>query len=590
MRRLSVLSCALVAAALALPPAAGAQGPLGPINDLFALGQGVGQTPATVPVMTRPEPPFAATPQAPCGPGSKPEPDIQGRVPAGSNPDGRWCNITMVAHQGTSGGFKTLRYVDAAGHECAYYDTALLFPINATKLDSTSQGVAVLDMSDPTHPKQTDTLTEPPMLSPHESLSLNPARGLIAADLGNPATYPGMVSIYDAHADCRHPVHDFTGQIARFGHEGNFSPDGKTFYVTGTSLQSIAAIDVSDPKNPHPVWQGNVISHGLTLSDDGNRAYIADPTGSDTGNVSNMLILDTSEIQARDPDPQAKEISRLTWRAHSIPQNVIPFTRDGKPYVLEFDEYTAATLGSGSPDDVGAARIVDISDEAAPHVVANLRLQVDMPEDHAKARAAGDPGTSNPAQGYAAHYCNIPTRVDPQIVACSFIASGLRVFDISKLDTPKEIGYFVRPSIPAQENGFDGSNFAMSQPAFVPERHEIWYTDGPTGFYVLRLSDAVWPKAAATPPPRSHSCGGRRAFDAHVRVPRGAGVRSASVRLDGKRLRIHRRGRTLRVRVNLRGLPRKTVHLVFRVHLKNGRTIVSRRRYHPCRHVRPATG
>ena len=43
---------------------------------------------------------------------------------------------TCVAHQGTSGGFKVLRYVDTPGHECAFYDTALLFPLNALKLDA----------------------------------------------------------------------------------------------------------------------------------------------------------------------------------------------------------------------------------------------------------------------------------------------------------------------------------------------------------------------------------------------------------------------------------------------------------------------
>ena len=72
-----------------------------------------------------------AAPRAQCGPGSKPEPGIQGRVPAGSAADGLWCNVQVVSHQGTSGGFKVLRYVDAAGHDCAFYDTALLFPLNA---------------------------------------------------------------------------------------------------------------------------------------------------------------------------------------------------------------------------------------------------------------------------------------------------------------------------------------------------------------------------------------------------------------------------------------------------------------------------
>jgi hypothetical protein len=181
----------------------------------------------------------------------------------------------------------------------------------------------------------------------------------------------------------------------------------------------------------------------------------------------------------------------LTWNSASIPQNAIPFTKRGRPYVLEFDEYTAGTTGGGDPDAVGAARIIDISDETKPRVVSNLRLQVNQPADHAA--AAGDPGAQSPVQGYAAHYCNIPSRVDPKVVACSFIASGLRVFDISNLTAPKEIAYFVAPTKQQAENGFDGSNFAMSQPAFAPQRREVWYTDGTSGFYNLRVNRAVWP-------------------------------------------------------------------------------------------------
>src|SRR4051794_19412338 len=292
---------------------------LGPLNDLFALGQAGGQTPDKAPIERRAEPPLVATPRAVCGPGSKPEPGIQGRVPAGSATTGLHCNVVLVAHQGTSGGFKVWRYVDPHGHECAFYDTALLFPVNALKLDSSSQGVAVLDMSDPAHPVQTATLTELPMLSPHESLNLNARRGLLAAVLGNPSTYPGLVSIYDVHQDCRHPVLQSTRAVARLGHESGFSPDGRTFWATGTALKSITAVDVADPKNPHAVWQGNIVAHGMTLSDDGRRAYVADPTAGD------LVILDVSQIQARKADPQAREVSRLTWKAASIPQNAIPF-------------------------------------------------------------------------------------------------------------------------------------------------------------------------------------------------------------------------------------------------------------------------
>ena len=474
----------LVALALVVPIGHAA---IGPLNDLLSLGQGGGQTPARVPIVKRREPPLVATPRAHCLRGSRPEPGIQGRVPEGSATRGLRCNVRLVSHQGDSGGFKVLRYVDSRGRECAFYDTALLYPINAIRLDGSSEGVAVLDMSNPARPVQTDTLTEPPMLSPHESLTVNRKRGLIAAVLGNPSTYPGLVSIYDAHADCRHPVLQSTSLVARYGHESGFAPDGKTFYATGTAVDAITAIDVTNPKDPHAIWFGNVKAHGMTLSNDGNRAYVADPTGGD------MLILDTSQIQARKPNPKVREISRLSWRSASIPQNAIPFTVHRHPYVLEFDEYTARTVNpDGNPDAVGAARIIDIAHERRPRVIANIRLQVNQPANHAA--AGDDPGADSPVQGYAAHYCNIPTRRNPKLVACDFILSGLRVFDITNIKKPKEIAYFVAPTKAKNENGYEASDFAMSQPAFVSRRREIWFSDGPTGFYDVRIDKRVWPR------------------------------------------------------------------------------------------------
>jgi hypothetical protein len=38
-----------------------------------------------------------------------------------------------------------------------------------------------------------------------------------------------------------------------------------------------------------------------------------------------------------------------------------------------------------------------------------------------------------------------------------------------------------------------GAASAMSAPAFVPERGEVWYVDGNSGFYVLKLTNGVWP-------------------------------------------------------------------------------------------------
>ncbi|MDX6640598.1 MAG: hypothetical protein QOF12_1609, partial [Solirubrobacteraceae bacterium] len=383
-------------------------------------------------------------------------------------------------------------------------------------------------------------------------------------------------SIYDVHADCRHPVLDATSLVARFGHESGFSMDGKTFYATGTAVQAITAIDVTDPKAPHAIWQGNLLSHGMSLSDDGNRAYIADPT------ARSMLILDTSQIQARKPNPQAKEISRITWDSASIPQNAIPFTENGKPYVLEFDEYNASTLGSGSPDAVGAARIIDISDETAPRIIANIRLQIDQPTEHAE--FGGDPGADGSihggAQGYAAHYCNIPTRVDPKIVACSFIASGLRIFDISDLTAPREIGYFVAPTQARVENGGNASDFAMSQPAFDTARHEIWFTDGTSGFYALRVTNGVWPEAPK--PAIAVRCASRPVFTLSLRRLRGNALRSARVYVDGRRVRVRHGAGRWRAVIDLRAKAGKAVTVRLVGVTRHGRTVRETRRYRDC--------
>jgi hypothetical protein len=441
--------------------------------------------PQTVPpleVTRAAEPPLEPTPRADCGPGSRPETGIQGRVSPEDHATGRaaegfTCNAELVGSytkpdaQGTVGGFKVERYVDSSGRECAYYDTTLLFPTN---LFDTTAGVNVLDMSNPANPKLTDTLVSPAMLSPHESLVVNQRRGLIVAVAGNAAFAPGVVDVYDASADCRDPVLRSSTPVGVFGHESGMAPDGNTFYSASPATATIVAVDISNPSAPVPIWAGNYDSHGLSISDDGNRAYVA-------GINSGLIILDTSEVQAREPVPTVREVSRLAWGSMSIPQNAIPVTIDGHPYVIEIDEF-------GSGVEVGAGRIIDIGDEANPQVISNLRLEVHQPGNFSAIE--NDPGTDSPLQGYAGHYCNVPQRTNPGIVACSMILSGLRVFDIRDPANPREIAYFNAPVSPRTVS--DPSNYAMSSPSFVPERGEIWYSDGFSGFYAVRLTNDVW--------------------------------------------------------------------------------------------------
>src|SRR5437868_11517211 len=187
------------------------------------------------------------TPQAKCGPGSRPETSWQGRVPAKDYADGRaakgyTCNTSLVSHFGDSRGYRVARYVDKHGHVCAFYDSTLLFPANALAGDPA--GTYAIDMSNPRKPAMTANLTTPGMDTPHESLRLKSKRGLLVAEKGSPATQIGIVDVYSVATDCRKPTFESSLPIGPFGHESGFSPDGKTFWATATARQGITAIDL----------------------------------------------------------------------------------------------------------------------------------------------------------------------------------------------------------------------------------------------------------------------------------------------------------------------------------------------------------
>ncbi|MFN2540451.1 MAG: LVIVD repeat-containing protein [Mycobacteriales bacterium] len=425
------------------------------------------------------------TPGSACGPGSLPE-KTQGRAPASDVASGRFakgysCNLTQISHVGASGGYRVERYVDKAGHECAYWDSTLLFPTSVPDEKTEGPGVYVMDMTDPAHPVHTDTLRTPAMLSPHESLRLNQKRGLLVADMATPATEPGFVDVYDVTKDCRHPALEASSPVGVLGHEGAFSPDGKTFWVASLYAHTIAAVDLTNPRVPNLLWLSyDYQSHGVSISDDGNTLYMAE-SGYNDGDFHGLTVLDVRQIQRRLPSPKVPVITRLTWPNVSTPQNATPFVSKGHQYLLETDEF-------GSDAAIGAARIISIDNIKKPRIVSNIRLAVNQPKIQPEIQA--DPGNDQPFQGYQAHYCSLPSRIDPTTIACGFIMSGLRVFDIADVRHPREIAYFNKPvvpgSVPNQPKRAGG--FAMSAPAYDQQTGDIWFTDGNSGFYVVRLT------------------------------------------------------------------------------------------------------
>jgi hypothetical protein len=443
---------------------------------------------------------FPPTPGVPCDAGSLPESATQGRVPLSEVTNGRaakgyTCNSRELGHFGNVGGFRVERYVDKAGHECAYYDTTLLIGRDALQQGINGTGVYVMDMTNPAKPTYVRTLATAAMDSPHESLRLNQKRGLLAAVLSTPATNAGAVDIYDVSADCRNPALKSSTPFGVLGHESGFSPDGLTFYTASLYFHTVAAIDVSDTLVPKLLWlTTDYQSHGISISDDGNRLYMAE-AGFNDSDFSGLTILDTSNIQKRELNPAVPVVSRTTWPNVGTPQYAEPFTQNGHKYLMEIDEY-----GSGA--NVGAGRILDMTDEKKPVVISNMRLAVNQEKAQTGEQTA-DPGATAQFQGYRGHYCSLSTRVNPTIVPCTFIVSGLRVFDITDPAKPQEIAYFNGKVLPSSDPIRLGA-FAMASPVYIPERREVWYSDGNLGFYSVRLTPAAKRLAAApaVPPKR----------------------------------------------------------------------------------------
>ena len=141
---------------------------------------------------------------------------------------------------------------------------------------------------------------------------------------------------------------------------------------------------------------------------------------------------------------------------------------------------------------------------------------------------------------YGAHYCSVPREVDPEIAACSFLNSGLRIFDIRDPQHPREVAYYLAP--PAVQQG-QKAEAAFAQPAFDPARREVYYTDAGSGFWSVKLSDAVWPNPTGASAPK---CTSRKSVTIHVRKPPSGRISRVTVTVAGKRVPVRTPRRPLR--------------------------------------------
>ncbi|MEE4021958.1 hypothetical protein V1Y59_02615 [Gordonia sp. PKS22-38] len=482
----------------------------------------LGTAPAAAATHYFPDISEVAVPEAECGPGSLPEPGLQGDVSAEDRNSGRSrlgyrCNMSQLGTvRGAGGGIVSVTF-----DHCSY--TGSLFP--GTNLVP-QPGVQVVDVTNPRNPRIVGSLAEPAMRGgTWETLKVNKERKLLAATSVPLNWGGGFFSIYDI-SDCDKPKllnrgPGTSSPLPFTSHEGGFSPDGRTYWASGIFPGHLSAIDVSNPAAPTVIWQGlhSFLGHGFGITPDGNRMYLS--------NAAGVTVLDISAVQRRSPYPQVPHVVAYLWPDGQVNQHTIPVTYRGRPHIITIDE-----LGSGG------VKFFDVSKVNEPGYVAQIKLEINLPSNldtNLRSSMGGSVFSSNP------HYCAVDRPQNPTALACSWESSGIRVFDIRNIKQIREIGYF---NPPAQKNativelpnsphvlasaaGFPaveflslGMSIANGKVAFHemigPRTHmliggdmatdwclsppewrgnQIWTTCSDGGFYALQLSPRVY-----TPP------------------------------------------------------------------------------------------
>jgi hypothetical protein len=305
-----------------------------------------------------------------------------------------------------------------------------------------------------------------------------------------------------------------------YGSDLRYSPN-----IVPANVGQYYAIDTSDTTKPKLItaWQTGIPGgriHGLTVSEDGNRGYFtsigninAQSLLDDSVPANNgLLVYDLSDIQARRANPQVREVSRLMWKDGSTAQHTIDIKVKGKPYIVFVDEGGSPGVRQiGCPAGFAVfpmARIIDMSNELKPKIISKLMLEI---HDPANCDAVAPDLVGLTSFLYGSHYCSVDNKKKATTLACGYLNSGIRVFDIRDPIRPREIAYY-NPAVTTtvspgsnhvtqrstQQPG--GPDWCSAQVHLDADLGTLWTTCQDNGLLSLKFTHNAWPFAESRTP------------------------------------------------------------------------------------------
>ena len=470
------------------------------------------------------------------GPGDIPETTLQGgltndKLNAPGGFQGEQCGMRQVGYEplGLRGSFGDVQII---GH-CAY--ASMRDPSN---LALPTTGTAVVDMRIPSAPVWTLTLRTPAMQRAYSALEIQ--KGIMVGafkDFGPNGTNP--FDVYDVSGDCLNPRFMATTNTASGNHDGWLTPDTNTYYgipFGGQTIQQnpnridVHVMDVADKANPKQLLNWNRLQlpeevqartlptrnfHDISTNEDGTRLYLALYGGNNalggfpadgSGRCANgLLILDSTDVALRRPNPKLNYISFLSWCDQQIDPDYgdgstaaahateYIIHENGKPYIVSTDESAAGLDGGFAVTCLQRtySRLIDISDETAPRVVATFKPDVHKREN-CEAKADGTPPRILAEQINAGmlHYIGFDNRQKMRLVYFAGANQGIRVVDYRDPQHPKEIAYYKAPNVATTRAG--ENDFTRPDPRYDPAACLIYTGWNQAGLRVLELTNPAY--------------------------------------------------------------------------------------------------
>jgi hypothetical protein len=216
--------------------------------------------------------------------------------------------------------------------------------------------------------------------------------------------------------------------------------------------------------------------HDVSSNPDGTRVYLSvyggggqvagnlptanTPFWRDQTCANGLLILDSTDVVKRVPNPQLKYVSYLSWcdqqpdpefeqggytrRSSTSATHATEWVRhvNGKEYILSTDEsYALSTSNTnGLPSQCqqqSFARMIDISDEKHPLIVGTYKQD-------ANKKSVCPTLVTEGGNVPMVHYLNFDDRNNMRVAVYASASGGIRFADWTDPTSPKEIAYYVK--------------------------------------------------------------------------------------------------------------------------------------------------